>query len=616
MSSLKKILKQFAYPYKKYFFSGVFFNILYSLFSVVSVLSIMPILDMLLGGSVRQQETLAHVQEQITDGWSGWFTRLKYEFYLYLQNNIEQVGAKTFLTYLCIAVVCLFLLRNVFRYIAQYFIVLLRSGVSKDLRLAMFDKILALPVSFFTERKKGDIMIRLSGDVGEVEGNILNAVLELFRTPFSILITLASLLIISPSLTVIALVVLPFMAWIISSIGKSLKKDARRGLNESGNVLSIIDETLNGGKVIKIFNAEETMRQRFMNSVLYLRKLSINMMKKYELASPSSEFLGSVAMIVITWYGGTLILEGKGMDLSSFLVYTGLFFQLLEPAKTLSTSLTNLHKGSASTDRLIETLETSVQIYEPENPVELTEIKQGITFQNVEFQYEEKQPVLQDVTINIPIGKTVAIVGQSGGGKTTLANLLARFYDVSGGKILVDGHDLRDLNLKSYRKLLGMVTQESILFHDTIANNIKLSNPNASMDDVINAARVANALEFIERQPEGFDTSIGEGGAKLSGGQKQRIAIARAILKNPPVMILDEATSALDTQSERLVQEALDNLMTNRTSLVIAHRLSTIINADLIVVMERGKVIEQGTHQELLEKNGTYKNLIDMQKFA
>ena len=617
MTSLNKVLKQFAYPYKKNFFLGVFFNILYSLFSIVSVVSIMPILKMLLGGSEGQQEALDESKKQaMEEGFFSVFSRLKYDFYVYLQQNIAEIGTKKFLAYLCILVIVLFFLRNVFRYLAQYFIVLLRSGVSKDLRVAMYDKVLSLPVSYFTERKKGDIMIRLSGDITEVEGNVLNAILELWRTPFSLIFTLVTLVVISPSLTMIALIVLPFMAWIISSIGKSLKKDARRGLTESGNVLSIVDETLNGAKVIKIFNAEESMKKRFLTSVLTLRRLSINMMKKYELASPSSEFLGSVAMIFITWYGGTLILDGKGLDLASFLVYIALFFQLLEPAKTLSTSITNLHKGTASTDRIVETLESNIQIYEPEKPVVLSELNEGIQFKNIDFEYEEGHPVLQDVTISIPKGKTVAIVGQSGSGKSTLANLLARFYDVNKGEILIDGHDLRSLDLKEYRKLLGMVTQESILFNDTIANNIKLSNPNASMEEVINAAKVANAMEFIELQPDGFDTYIGEGGGKLSGGQKQRIAIARAILKNPPVMILDEATSALDTESERLVQEALENLMSNRTSLVIAHRLSTIVKSDMIIVMERGKVIEQGTHTELIARNGTYRRLIDMQKFS
>ena len=358
------------------------------------------------------------------------------------------------------------------------------------------------------------------------------------------------------------------------------------------------------------------MKNRFMNIVLTLRRLSINMMKKYELASPSSEFLGSVAMIFITWYGGILILDGEGLNLPSFLVYIALFFQLLEPAKTLSTSITNLHKGTASTDRLIETLETSIQIYEPENAFEISEIREGIQLKNINFQYVEGHPILQDVNLFLPKGKTVAVVGQSGSGKTTLANLIARFYDVDSGVIYIDGHDLRDLNLKVYRKLLGMVTQESILFNDTIANNIKLSNPEATMSEVMEAAKVANALEFIEQLPNGFETTIGEGGGKLSGGQKQRIAIARAILKNPPIMILDEATSALDTQSERLVQDALDNLMSNRTSLVIAHRLSTIVNADKIVVMERGRIMEEGTHIELLERNGIYKKLIDMQNFS
>lgn len=613
MNSLKKILKKFAYPYKKEFILGILFNLLYSLFSIVSVFSIMPILEMLLGGNNKNliEDTKREMQAS-----TGMMAELKYKFYIYLDHSLEGTNPKTILAYLCIAVIVLFLLRNIFRYLAQYFIVLLRSGISKDLRVAMYDKILTLPVSYFTDRKKGDIMIRLSGDIGEVEGNILNSILELWRTPFSILFTLIALITISPSLTLIALIVLPFMAWIISSIGKSLKKDAKKGLTETGNVLSVIDETLNGAKIIKIFNAEESMKNRFMNIVLTLRRLSINMMKKYELASPSSEFLGSVAMIFITWYGGILILDGEGLNLPSFLVYIALFFQLLEPAKTLSTSITNLHKGTASTDRLIETLETSIQIYEPENAFEISEIREGIQLKNINFQYVEGHPILQDVNLFLPKGKTVAVVGQSGSGKTTLANLIARFYDVDSGVIYIDGHDLRDLNLKVYRKLLGMVTQESILFNDTIANNIKLSNPEATMSEVMEAAKVANALEFIEQLPNGFETTIGEGGGKLSGGQKQRIAIARAILKNPPIMILDEATSALDTQSERLVQDALDNLMSNRTSLVIAHRLSTIVNADKIVVMERGKIMEEGTHIELLERNGIYKKLIDMQNFS
>ncbi|TWP24463.1 ABC transporter ATP-binding protein [Apibacter muscae] len=614
MKSLKRILKQFASPYKKDFILGITFNILYSLFSIVSVVSIMPILDMLLGGSVKQKETLDHVKEQAENGF---FSELKYQIYLFLQNNIHNMGEKKFLSILCVSVILLFFLRNVFRYLAQYFIVLLRSGVSKDLRSALYNKILTLPVSFFTEKKKGDIMVRLSNDVTEIEGNTLNAILELWRTPFSLIFTLITLLIISPSLTLIALIVLPFMAWIISSIGKSLKKDARKGLTESGNVLSIIDETLNGAKIIKIFNAEESMKNRFQKSVSNLRKLSISMMKKYELASPSSEFLGSVAMIFITWYGGVLILDGnKGLDLASFLVYIALFFQLLEPAKTLSTSISNLHKGSASTDRLVETLDTNIQIHEPENPVKLTGLKDSISFNNIFFQYQEDHPILTNVSIEIKKGKTVAIVGQSGSGKTTLVNLLARFYDVDSGSILIDGHNLKSLDLKEYRKLLGMVTQENILFNDSVINNIRLSNPNATMEEVVSAAKAANALEFIEQLPEGFETSVGEGGMKLSGGQRQRITIARAILKNPPIMILDEATASLDTKSERVVQEAFENLMSNRTSIVIAHRLSTIVKADIIIVMEHGKIMEQGTHQELLAIDGIYKKLIDMQNFS
>ncbi|MDR3273050.1 MAG: ABC transporter ATP-binding protein/permease [Flavobacteriaceae bacterium] len=614
MNSLKKILLQFALPYKKYFFLGILFNVLYSLFATVSVVSIKPVLDMLFGGGEQRQETLAQMKEQASRGFTD---QLTYDLYLKVQEYIAAAGEKQTLAYLCLLVIVMFLLKNVARFFAQYFIVLLRCGVSRDLRSALYNKVLSLPVAYFTDRKKGDIMTRMSTDVSMIEGELLNAVMEMWRTPLSIIFTLVALFYISPVLTMFSLMVLPIMAWVISAIGKSLKRDARRGLTETGNLLSQIDETLNGTKIIKIFNAEETLKQRFRNSVNILRRLSVNMMKKYELASPTSEFLGSVALIFITWYGGSLILDGKGsLDASYFLIFIALFFQLLEPSKTLSNSISNLHKGTASTERVIETLESHVQIEEIKNPVVLTELRKEICFNNVEFAYEEGHSILRSVSFIVPKGKTIAIVGQSGSGKTTLANLLARFYDVSGGSITIDGHDLRDLKLKDFRKLMGMVTQESVLFNETVFNNICLSNPNASKDEVVNAAKVANALEFIEQLPNGFDTFIGEGGSKLSGGQKQRIAIARAVLKNPPIMILDEATSALDTQSERLVQEALENLMSNRTSLVIAHRLSTIVNSDLIVVMERGKVIEQGTHTELLEKDGMYKKLIDMQKFT
>lgn len=616
MQSLKIILKRFAYSFKKEFLLGIFFNMLYSLFSVVSVVSIIPVLDMLLGTDTDRLKKMHELKEEAQNS-SSFFQEIKYKAYIYLQDYIHEYGNQRVLAYLCLFVVIMFLFRNIFRYLAQYLIVMLRTGVSRKVRIALYDKILALPVSYFTERKKGDIMLRLSGDVNEVEGNILNAIIEIFRTPFAIIVTLISLFYISPKLTVIALLVLPIMAWIISVIGKSLKKDARRGLAESGQILSQIDETLNGSKVIKIFNAEHTMKQRFTHSANLLKRLSARVMYKYELASPSSEFLGSVAMIFITWYGGILILEGNGeLDLTSFLGYIGLFFQLLEPAKTFSNSISNMHKGTASTDRIMEVLDADNEIEQKENAFSIESLQDKIEFKNISFSYEPDHKIINNISFTIKKGSTVALVGQSGSGKTTLANLITRFYDVTEGEILIDNHNIKDLNLTNYRKLMGMVTQESVLFNDTIFNNIRLSNPNATLEEVKQAAKVANALDFINDLPDGFNTIIGESGNKLSGGQKQRLSIARAVLKNPPIMILDEATSALDTESEKLVQNALENLMSNRTSLVIAHRLSTIQNADLIIVMERGKIMEQGKHSELMENNGIYRKLIEMQSFS
>ena len=490
-----------------------------------------------------------------------------------------------------------------------------RVGVTKDLRSEMYRKILSLPVSFFTEKRKGDMISRMSNDVGEVEGSILGSLIELINAPFMLVSTLVTLFWISPQLTLFTLLVLPIMGTMIALIGRSLKKDAHEAQNEIGHLFSIVDETLKSSKIIKIFNAEQLMNSRFTASITKWLNASVNVGKKRELASPMSEFLGSITFLIITWYGGMQIIENQSLAPEEFLVFLAMFFQILPPAKTLASSISAVQKGTPALERVIEVLEADIKIEEIENPIRIKELKQGITFKNVGFSYNEDRKILQQFNLNIPKGKTVALVGQSGSGKTTVANLLARFYDAKEGEILIDGVDLKYLKLSDYRQLIGMVTQESVLFNDSVYNNILMGKPDATKEEVEAAAKIANAHQFITQLSEGYNTNIGDDGNKLSGGQKQRVSIARAVLKNPPIMILDEATSALDTESERFVQEALEKMMENRTSLVIAHRLSTIQKADWIVVMEKGMIIEQGTHHDLMGRNGAYKKLVELQDF-
>ncbi|AKH96492.1 ABC transporter ATP-binding protein [Elizabethkingia anophelis] len=597
-----RILK-FAKPHQKYIYGSLFFNILYSLLQIASIGTLLPVLGILFG---------TEKQEIKGDGFSD---NLKRTLYTFINNEIEKHGSLNVLLWLCIITGVAFFLRNIVRYLGAYLLIFYRVGVTKDLRGAMYRKILTLPVSFFSEQRKGDLMSRMSNDVGEVENNILGSLVDLVNSPFMLIGTLASLFFLNPQLTLFSLLVLPVMGTLISLIGKSLKKDSHKAQNELGNVFSIVDETLKSAKIIKIFNADKLLDNRFTGSMTKWINYSISLGRKRELASPMSEFLGAITFLIITWYGGYQILVNKNMLPQDFLVFLGMFFQILPPAKSLATSISNIQKGEASLVRVMDILDADVKVDEIANPIPVSELKDRIEFKNVGFYYNKENLILKNFNLSIPKGSSVALVGQSGSGKTTIANLLARFYDVTEGAITVDGNNIKDLKLKEYRAILGMVTQESVLFNDTIYNNIAMGKENATREEIIEAAKIANAHQFIESLPDGYETNIGDDGNKLSGGQKQRVSIARAVLKNPPIMILDEATSALDTESERFVQDALEKMMENRTSLVIAHRLSTIQKADWIVVMERGVIVEQGTHHDLMDNNSVYRKLVDLQNF-
>ena len=601
-----------ARPHQRFLWGSMFFNILYSLLQIASIGTLLPILSVMFGTSDKIDTSKVPV-------WSGriadYFGYLKDWAYYTIQVNMDEHGGIKVLAVLCSITALAFLLRNIFRYLGSYLLVNYRVGITRDLRTLMYDKFLKLPVSFFTEQRKGDMMSRISNDIGAVEGGIMGSLVDIVNSPFMIISSLTALFLLSPKLTLFSLIVFPIMGWIISWVGKSLKKQAKFAQEELGNLFSLVDETLKSSKVIKIFNTDKILKNRFNKTTDQWQHHAISMSRRRELASPMSEFLGSVTMLIITWYAGTEIINGTNKDPATFLAFIAVFFQVLDPAKRLSNAVSAIQGGMASLERVSEVLDYDLKVEEIPNPTPISELKDKIEFKNIGFYYEKSNLILKNVSITVPKGKTVALVGQSGSGKTTIANLLARFYDVSEGEILIDGHNIKNLKLTDYRQLLGMVTQESVLFNDTVYNNILMGNPDATEDEVIEAAKIANAHEFIIQLQNGYHTNIGDDGNKLSGGQKQRVSIARAVLKNPPIMILDEATSALDTESERYVQDALEKMMENRTSLIIAHRLSTIQKADHIVVMEKGDIIEQGSHQELMERNGTYRKLVELQNF-
>jgi len=538
------------------------------------------------------------------------------EYFNYYVSHLIVTHSKAYgLGFISALVVGFSLFKNLFRYISLYFLASIRTGVIKDIRNSLFTKLLDLPVSYYSDERKGDIISKMTSDVGEIEISVMRSLEMLFRDPIAIIVYLATLFVMSFNLTLFVLVLLPITGGLIGWIGKSLRKTSFRGQKRLGILMSIVDETLTGMRIIKAFNAEHKMDNRFRSVNSHFTYLMIKLWRRRDMANPMSEFLGSVVMVSLMLYGGTLVLNGSSeLTPQAFMTYLIIFSQIISPAKSFSTAYYNIQKGMASIDRINEILDAVNPIKEIENPILITEFNDKIEYKNVSFKYADEY-VLKNINLTVEKGKSVALVGQSGSGKSTMVDLLPRFWDISEGDILIDGNPIKDIKVFNLRGLMGNVNQEPILFNDTFYNNISFGVENATEEEVIDAAKVANAHEFIIENPNGYYTNIGDRGNKLSGGQRQRISIARAVLNNPPILILDEATSALDTESERLVQDALFKLMKNRTSIVIAHRLSTIVAADEICVLHRGEIIEQGTHTELLELDGTYSKLHKMQTF-
>ena len=608
MTYFKKIIR-FALPYKRYGFLNIFFNILYALFSGLSFMVLMPLLQIIFKSDTKRI-TVKPVFEGITK--AGDYFK---DYMNYMITSFAGEDKSKALIVVILLVIVVFLLKNLFNYLAMYFITFLRNGVLKDLRNELYDKIVSLPLSYFSEKRKGDIMARIGTDVLEIQTSFLSILELIFREPLTILFTIIFMLTISIKLTVFVFIFIPVSGLLISIIGKSLKRKSDRVQREQGYFLSLLEETLTGLRIIKGFNAENKFNEKFRESTSRFNKFSNSLLNRTNLAKPTSEFLGIAVIAVLLWYGGTLVLVDKSLDGEAFLAFMGLAYNILTPAKEISKASYNVKKGNAAAERVLEVLEIENPLKDKENAIVKNSFDSEIEFKNISFKYEDEF-VLKDFSLTIPKGQSVALVGQSGSGKSTLANLVTRFYDINKGSILIDGTDIRELTKKSLRSQLGIVTQDAILFNDTVKNNVQLGVQKATDEEIINALKVANAWEFVKDLPQGIETNIGDGGNKLSGGQKQRLSIARAVLKNPPIMILDEATSALDTESEQLVQKALEQLMENRTSLVIAHRLSTIQKSDLIVVMRKGAIVEQGKHDELLAKKGEYYKLVTMQSLS
>jgi subfamily B ATP-binding cassette protein MsbA len=607
MSNFKKIVP-FIYPYKKYAYLNIFFNVLYALFSTLSFMALIPMIQVLFDKTKRN--TVMPTYEGITHLKDFGENYLSY----YITTNTDANTPGLVLSVMVAIIISIFLLKNLADYLAMFFITFLRNGVLRDMRNAMYKKTLELPLAFFSEKRKGDVISRISADVNEVQNSFL-AILELIvKEPLTIIFTIIAMLIISVKLTLFVFVFIPVSGYIISLIGKKLKKKSSKAQQEQGTFLSTIEETIGGLKVVKGYNSENYFNTVFQNSTERYFKLSNSIGNRQNLASPASEFMGIMVITILLWYGGQMVLIEKTLDGASFIAYMGLAYNILTPAKSISKASYAVKRGNAAADRVLEILEQENTITSKTNAIEKTSFDNNISVQNINFKYEN-ETVLKDFSLQIKKGQTVALVGQSGSGKSTIANLLTRFYDVTDGAISIDGVNIKDMNLQSLRGLMGLVTQDSILFNDTIKANIALGKLDATDDEIIEALKIANAFEFVKELPLGIYTNIGDSGNKLSGGQKQRLSIARAVLKNPPIMILDEATSALDTESEKFVQVALENMMQNRTSIVIAHRLSTIQKADVIVVMQKGRIVEQGTHDELISHNGTYNKLVTMQSF-
>mgnify|MGYP001114429106 CR=1 FL=1 len=609
MKDFVKILLRFVPPYRKYLLLNIVFNLLAAVLTLFSFALIIPILEMLFQINTATYSFMplgtASLKEVAVNN-----------FYYYTQESIASMGAASTLALLAAALVVMTALKTGATFLSSYFIVPLRSGIVRDLRNFMYRKITTLPIGFFTAERKGDVMARISGDVAEIENSVMASLDMLFKNPVLIVVYLGTMLAISWQLTLFVFVLLPIAGYVMGKVGKRLKRTSYETQTQWGTIMAIIEETLGGLRVIKAFTAEDKVRRRFIDENQRFFNLSNRVARRQALAHPMSELLGTTAIAIILWFGGSLIIGGhSGLSAASFIYYMVIFYSIIYPAKELSKAAYSIQKGLASMERVDMILNADNPVKTPDIPAPMPAPDSDIALENLSFSYDGTNEVLSDIDLHIPAGATVALVGQSGSGKSTMADLIPRFYDPTAGRVTIGGTDIRNLDIAALRSLTGIVSQEPILFNDTVAANIAFGVDDATREQIVEAARVANAHEFISEMEAGYDTPVGDRGCRLSGGQRQRISIARAILKNPPILILDEATSALDSQSEALVQQALERLMHKRTTLVIAHRLSTIRNADLICVLHQGRIVERGTHASLMapEAKGFYRRLVEMQ---